>query len=54
MVHALLEQQPMPGAAGSDYARLLASVTEMAPSFTLRGGTREVLRSIIARGVGLR
>ena len=54
VVHALLEQPPMPGAAGSDYARLLATVTEMAPSFTLRGGTREVLRSIIARGVGLR
>jgi hypothetical protein len=25
-----------------------------APSFTLRGGTREILRGIIARGLGLR
>ena len=25
-----------------------------APSFSLRGGTREILRGIIARGVGLR
>ena len=25
-----------------------------APSFSLRGGTREVLRGIIARGLGLR
>jgi hypothetical protein len=25
-----------------------------APSFTLRGGTREVLRGVIARGLGLR
>jgi acyl-CoA dehydrogenase len=26
----------------------------MAPSFSLRGGTREILRGIIARGLGLR
>ena len=25
-----------------------------APSFTLRGGTREILRGVIARGLGLR
>jgi hypothetical protein len=25
-----------------------------APSFTLRGGTREILRGIVARGLGLR
>jgi hypothetical protein len=25
-----------------------------APSFTLRGGTPEILRNIIARGLGLR
>jgi len=25
-----------------------------APSFSLRGGTREILRGIIARGLGLR
>jgi len=25
-----------------------------APSFTLRGGTREILRGMIARGLGLR
>jgi len=25
-----------------------------APSFTLRGGTREVLKGVIARGLGLR
>jgi hypothetical protein len=25
-----------------------------APSFTLRGGTREILRGVIARGMGLR
>jgi len=25
-----------------------------APAFTLRGGTREILRGVIARGMGLR
>jgi acyl-CoA dehydrogenase len=26
----------------------------VAPSFSLRGGTREILRGILARGLGLR
>ncbi|MFD2577644.1 hypothetical protein ACFSTD_01330 [Novosphingobium colocasiae] len=34
--------------------RTLLYVTHIAPSFSLRGGTREVLRGIIARGMGLR
>lgn len=29
-------------------------VTQVAPSFSLRGGTREILRGMIARGLGLR
>ena len=37
---------------------VLASVTayllQVAPSFSLRGGTREILKGIIARGLGLR
>lgn len=32
----------------------LAYVVKAAPSFSLRGGTREVLRGMIARGLGLR
>ena len=39
---------------GSDHARVLAYLMQMAPSFSLRGGTREILRGIIARGLGLR
>lgn len=35
-------------------AGMLAQATLDAPSFSLRGGTREVLRGIIARGLGLR
>jgi alkylation response protein AidB-like acyl-CoA dehydrogenase len=34
--------------------RTLQYVTQIAPSFSLRGGTREILRGIIARGLGLR
>ena len=37
--------------------RFLATLNQCvlhAPSFTLRGGTREILRGVIARGLGLR
>ncbi|HEY0440957.1 MAG TPA: acyl-CoA dehydrogenase family protein [Xanthobacteraceae bacterium] len=36
------------------FSETLADVTLRAPSFTLRGGTREILRGVIARGLGLR
>lgn len=36
------------------FAEVLAYITLHAPSFSLRGGTREILRGIIARGLGLR
>ncbi|MDH4610452.1 acyl-CoA dehydrogenase family protein [Pseudomonas sp. BN102] len=32
----------------------LAYITQICPSFSLRGGTRQILRGIIARGLGLR
>ena len=32
----------------------LAFVSQISPAFSLRGGTREILRGIIARGLGLR
>ncbi len=32
----------------------LSYVTQVAPSFSLRGGTRDILRGMIARGLGLR
>jgi ABC-type Na+ efflux pump permease subunit len=34
--------------------RALAYVSQMAPTYSLRGGTREILRGMIARGLGLR
>ena len=39
---------------GSTLAEVAAYVTRAAPSFSLRGGTREILRGIVARGLGLR
>jgi alkylation response protein AidB-like acyl-CoA dehydrogenase len=38
----------------SELYRTLLYVSHIAPSFSLRGGTREILRGIIARGLGLR
>jgi alkylation response protein AidB-like acyl-CoA dehydrogenase len=49
----VLDTLPAVG-GGSDHAQVLASLMQMAPSFSLRGGTREILRGIIARGLGLR
>jgi alkylation response protein AidB-like acyl-CoA dehydrogenase len=37
-----------------ELADTLDYVTKIAPSYSLRGGTREILRGMIARGLGLR
>lgn len=39
---------------GSDLEKVMNFLTVSSPSFSLRGGTREILRGIIARGMGLR
>lgn len=39
---------------GGSYPELLGQQVLRAPGFTLRGGTREILRGMIARGLGLR
>ena len=41
-------------ASNSAYNAVLANIMLNAPSWSLRGGTREILRGIIARGLGLR
>ena len=58
---AIADQVASARAAASDAAdtppellRTLAYITQFAPTFSLRGGTREVLRGLIARGLGLR
>jgi alkylation response protein AidB-like acyl-CoA dehydrogenase len=52
-IHALMGAEPRVD-SGSPFERTLGFLMERAPSFSLRGGTREVLRGIIARGLGLR
>jgi alkylation response protein AidB-like acyl-CoA dehydrogenase len=52
-VHALLDLEPTID-SGSELGQTLGYLVQRAPSFSLRGGTREVLRGIIARGLGLR
>jgi alkylation response protein AidB-like acyl-CoA dehydrogenase len=42
------------GELEAELHRTLAYVSQMAPSYSLRGGTREILRGMIARGLGLR
>jgi alkylation response protein AidB-like acyl-CoA dehydrogenase len=50
----LVSIPPDRGAEQGGYARLLADAVLHAPGFTLRGGTNEILRGIVARGLGLR
>ena len=52
-VQALAGLELEPG-QGSDPQQVLAHLVRMAPAYSLRGGTREILRGIIARGLGLR
>jgi hypothetical protein len=48
----LTAAEPDPDGAG--LAGLLAHAVLHAPGFTLRGGTNEILRGIVARGLALR
>ncbi len=49
----LIEAEPDRGSTQA-FAATLAHTMMHAPSFSLRGGAREILRGIIARGLGLR
>ncbi|MFG2013632.1 acyl-CoA dehydrogenase family protein [Actinomadura geliboluensis] len=49
--HAGVEPDP---ASPDPLARALAESVVQAPGFTLRGGTNEILRGIVARGLGVR
>ncbi len=42
------------GAALSEFQQAYRDTMLLSPAFTLRGGTREILRGVIARGLGLR
>lgn len=52
VARTLAPVEPEPGGPG--YAGLLAHAVLHAPGFTIRGGTNEILRTVVARGLGLR
>jgi hypothetical protein len=49
----VLQTEPEPGSSDG-YSAALANVILHAPSCTIRGGTKEVLRGIVAKSLGLR
>ena len=52
---ALAQTDAEPDLSSDDpLARVLAEAMVQAPTFTLRGGTTEILRGIVARGLGVR
>jgi alkylation response protein AidB-like acyl-CoA dehydrogenase len=53
-VRLLVDLEPSEKDGNPPLAAMLAHLILTAPSFSLRGGTREILRGIIARGLGLR
>ncbi len=53
VIRRILPTEPSLG-AGTDFDELLGSAMLRSPSFTIRGGTREILRGMIARGLGMR
>ena len=53
IVRKILPTEPSLG-PGTDFDELLGSAMLRSPSFTIQGGTREILRGMIARGLGLR
>lgn len=53
VLETLLRIEPDPAAADA-INTMLATVAILAPSYSLRGGTREILRGIIAKGIGAR
>ena len=50
----ILPTEPRAGMAGDNYTALLLESQMQCVSYSLRGGTREILRGMIARGLGLR
>lgn len=54
LAQELVALEPTLADSGIDYQQVLGNLIQLAPSFSLRGGTLEILRGIIARGLGVR
>jgi alkylation response protein AidB-like acyl-CoA dehydrogenase len=53
LIRTLVDVEPDPG-SDDPFAAALARTLLYAPSFSIRGGTREILRGIVAKGLGVR
>ncbi|MDP6690701.1 MAG: acyl-CoA dehydrogenase family protein [Alphaproteobacteria bacterium] len=51
--HQLIDREPSPH-GGDDFEQTMAYTTLSATAYAVRGGTREIVRGILARGLGLR
>jgi len=54
LAQELCDLEPTLEGFGLDYQQVLGSLVQVAPSFSLRGGTPEIMRGIIAKGLGVR
>lgn len=54
LAQSLCDLEPTLEGDGSEYQQVLGSLVQIAPSFSLRGGTPEIMRGIIAKGLGIR
>ena len=54
LAQEIIDLEPTLAGCCIDYQQVLGNLVQLAPSFSLRGGTPEILRGIIARGLGLR
>jgi len=54
LIQDLAELDPSLDEQAEPLTRALANLTMLAPSFSLRGGTVEILRGIIAKRLGVR
>lgn len=54
LAQELCELEPTLAGHGVDYQQVLGNLIQLAPSFSLRGGTPEIMRGIIAKGLGVR
>lgn len=54
LAQELCALEPTLAGHGIDYQQVLGNLVQLAPSFSLRGGTPEIMRGIIAKGLGVR
>ncbi|MEQ8495621.1 MAG: acyl-CoA dehydrogenase family protein, partial [Gammaproteobacteria bacterium] len=54
LAQELCDLEPTLDGFGLEYQQVLGNLVQVAPSFSLRGGTPEIMRGIIAKGLGVR